>query len=286
MLRQLRRAVGSIILLLVLQACQDSGDADDGPDQPAPSNQPSTTVTEPEAAPALMPDLTGLPSARAGRRIGALEASARLGISSSWHQPIAIRCDVRPGTVVRQKPPAGTELERGIEIQIWTGELDLDQFRGPCDPVHVTSGEVDPADADIAREFYRFASDPSLGAPFADGAIWAGIEEGPAAVAVGEAERADLGAWEIDTAYAERSGPFSALDLLARSGGYYELAGGVNAGCFTDKGTRPTKLVGLRAISFAAPSDTVSSCLEWWSVTLFLNDQHEIQGVSLRLGSP
>jgi hypothetical protein len=145
---------------------------------------------------------------------------------------------------------------------------------------------VEPADAAAARQFYRFASDPKLGAPFADGDLWVGIENGPAVLKLAEAARTDLAAWEIDTAYAERSGPLSALDVLARSGGYYELTRGVNTGCFTGEWRAPPELVGLRAVSFAAPSDTVSACMEWWSVTLFLDTDHRIHGVSLRLGSP
>jgi len=233
-----------------------------------------------------MPDLVGLPSAAAGRRIGELEASARLGLVSNWGMPIVVRCGARPHTVLYQHPPPGTPLQRKTQIQIRTAAMNLDEFRGPCEPHVENDGPVAEADATLARDFYRFAANPALGAPFASGDVWVGIEDGPKSTSLAGSALGELKAWELDTAYAERSGPFSALDTLAESGGYYELRDGVVGTCPSGAGKVPPGMHGLRSISLTAPDDVTSACLEWWGVTLFLDSQDRIKGIALRLGSP
>jgi hypothetical protein len=74
--------------------------------------------------------------------------------------------------------------------------------------------------------------------------------------------------------------------VVASSGGYYELHDGVVATCPSGNHQPPPELVGMRAISLTAPSDTVSACMEWWGVTLFLDTDAKIRGAALRLGSP
>lgn len=232
----------------------------------------------------LMPDLVGLPSAVAGRRIGRLEARARLGLTSDWRS-VTTRCAARPDTVARQAPAPGAELATDSVVLLRLARLDLATFRGPCEPVDGDLGPVTGGDAALARQFYRFAADPSLGAPFVNGAVWTGIEAGPTVTRLGDSERADLEAWRLDAAYAEGTGPFSALDIVAASGGYYELHRGVRPGCATGV-QAPPALAGLRALSLTAPSDTTGSCAQWWRVTLFLDDADAIAGVALGLGSP
>lgn len=272
-----------VAIPLLLAACQSQ--ADRGPRSSSESPPPPTSTRE-APAPVLMPDLVGLPSAEAGRRLGRIEASARLGLSSNWGRPIIVRCGIRPRTIVRQKPAPGTTLERQMVVQIRTSALDLEEFRGPCEPADGDLGPVAGPDAALARQFYRFAADPSLGAPFVSGEVWTGIENGPTAISLGEVERADLAAWQLGTGYAERTGPFSALDIVASSGGYYELHRGVAPTCPSGSDEAPPELAGLRAISLTAPRDTTRACLEWWGVSLFLDDENKIRGVALRLGSP
>jgi hypothetical protein len=231
-----------------------------------------------------MPDLIGLPSSLAGRRIGELEGSARLGLSSSW-RGTSVRCRIRPGIVVHQRPEAGARLRRHHVIQVRTAYLDLTEFRGPCDAADGDLGPVGGPDATVARRFYRFAADPTLGAPFAPEPTWHGIGSGPVASWVGGEERAELAAWRLDTSYAERDGPFSALDVLATSGGYYHLYRGTRADCSFDAGDPPA-MARFRSVSLTSPSDTTDACMDWWGVTLYLDEADLIRGVTLRLGSP
>jgi hypothetical protein len=168
-------------------------------------------------------------------------------------------------------------------VRLFAARLDLDEFRGPCDAAEL--GPVTGADAVLARVFYRFAADPSLGAPFVDGEVWTGIEAGLTATTVSPERRVDLAAWRLPGEYAERGGPFSALDVLAGSGGFYEVHRGVVGTCPGGNDAAPPELAGLRAISLTVPEDSIDSCLQWWGVTLFL-DSDQIRGVALRLGSP
>lgn len=273
---------GQVLVLAVLLALVGGCSSSETPPRLAPSEQargaPPASPTESPTA-VLMPDLVGMPSAEAGQRLG------ELGLTSDWGRPVVVRCEARPRTVVRQRPAAGTPLSPDTTVQVRTAALDLDRFRGPCEPRTQPAGAVADADAAVAREFYRFAAKPSLGAPFAD-EVWVGIEGGPTATTLAGDALGEPAAWELDTAYAERSGPFSALDTLAASGGYYQLQGGVDGTCPGGNAEWPPVLAGLRAISLTVPDDVTSACLEWWGVTLFLDSRDRIRGVALRLGAP
>ena len=274
-----RWQVAVVPLLLLPPACgsQTADSAGEPPNAASASQRP---------APVLMPDLVGVPSADAGRLLGELEASARLRLSSNWERTLVDDCAVRPGTVARQEPAAGTALERRQVVHLRVAELDLAAFRGPCEPADGDLGPLGGTDAALARQFYRFAADPAQGAPFVTGEVWIGIEGGQTAAHLAPEALADPAAWQLGTGYAERSGPFSALDIVAGSGGYYELRRGVVPTCPSGADQAPPELDALRAISLTAPMDMVGACSQWWGVTLFLDTEDRIRGVALRLGSP
>ncbi len=277
-------AVAAAVLAATAGACA----ATDGDQSPTtvrgrPST-PAASTLDPPTDPATMPDLVGLPSTAAGRRIGELDAITQLGLGSSWRST-PVRCDVQPGTVVSQRPRAGSPLRDSQTIHVRTAYLDLEEFRGPCDPAGGDLGPVRGPDAALARRFYRFAADPELGAPFAPEPVWTGIGSGSTATWVSVAGRAQLAAWELDTLYAERGGPFSALDVVASSGGYFELHRGTVTGCAGEV-SDPPAMKAFRSISLTSPRETTDACMDWWSVTLYLDEDDLIRGVALRLGSP
>ncbi len=272
----------SVAVFAVVVTAGSCGSPDARPNR-ATSAAPSLPQVSEEPA-VLMPELVGLASEVAFSRLARLKGRHGLNLGLTWARPVLVGCDVRPGTVARQRPQPGTRLEQRTEVVIRTAELDLGSFRGPCEPVDGDLGPVTGSDAALARDFYRFAADPSVGAPFADADVWVGIEDWPEGLSLGPSVLSDLSAWELHTPYAERSGPFSALDLMARTAGYFEVHQGIQ-GCYTSNHT-PAALAGTRAITLSAPADTVGACMEWWGVTLFLDADDLIRGVSLRLGSP
>lgn len=178
-------------LLTLLTGCSSAED----PGGPAPSQltqdvrpaAPSESTTDSPAAAPLMPDLVGMPSAKAGERLG------ELGLGSTWGRPVVVRCQARPRTVVRQRPAAGTTLTPDTTVHVRTAAMDLDRFRGPCEPLDKLVGPVAEADLELAREFYRFAADPSLGSAFADGGVWVGIEDGLKSTRLVGSELGELG---------------------------------------------------------------------------------------------
>jgi len=233
----------------------------------------------------VMPNLIGMREAEVSRRLGALESETHLGLGSEWRTTPITGCQVRPGTVIVQKPAPGDPIDRTTAIRIRTAVLALHRFRGPCEPADGDLGPLRGPDAVLARTFYRFAADQSRPAPFANGSVWNGIEAGPHALMVHEDELLDSSAWLLQGGYAEAVGPFSSLDILAASGGYYELHRGIVPACPRGNDEAPPAMEDLRAISLTAPSDSVTSCSQWWGVTLFLK-RDLIRGVALRLGSP
>ncbi|WP_183095461.1 PASTA domain-containing protein [Nocardioides stalactiti] len=256
--------------------------------EPTSPPVPSSAVSSPPSTSTdlgvVMPDLVGLPDEVAGIRLRQGErASLDLGLELA--RPVLVSdCSVPPETIVTQRPAAGTLLAKGQDVVLRSAQLDLAVFRGPCSPADGDLGPVTGPDAALARAFYRFAADPSLGAPFGDGPLWVGIEGGPTSAMISPEDRSSLAAWSLDALYAESSGPFSALDLVASTGGRFEVHDGI-PGCFTGDGV-PAELADLRPISITRDADLVGACLDWWAVTLFVDEDDRIRGVALRMGSP
>lgn len=274
------RTLVVVAVALVVAGCAREAEPPSTTSEPAPVSTPTPTPT---AEAVLMPDLIGLPANGAMGELGRIQTDLQLRLD--WAAPVRVGCETRPGTVVRQQPAAGTALHRHTEVVIRTGEMDVAVFRGPCEPEDGEVGPVRGAEAALARDFYRFAADPTQGGVFGTGSTWLGIESGLWETTVAEEDRYDLGAWSMDTNYAEASGPMAPLDLLARTGGYFEVHHGVEEAC-TGDAAPPEDLETMRALSITPPSDVVGSCMEAWAITLFVDSGNVIRGVALRMGSP
>ena len=166
------------------------------------------------------------------------------------------------------------------------------------EPVPVSAApETDPTVDDLllAERLVLFAQSPSAETlaevPFAD------------EVAIGLADRlleirprealADPAAWRVDAeAFRGRVGPFSALDLLANwdenEGGpvvrELQLSVGEHAHCASPPVPAPADVAELRRLSLQPVG--IDSCIQWWTVDLFIDADGTIRAVTLDLYEP
>lgn len=135
---------------------------------------------------------------------------------------------------------------------------------------------------------------------FATGELLA-IEEIPLAAQVGLALGSDIerietnvdlrdpAAWVIDRpdGYAGFSGPFSALDVLASAGSDTTVTLGEHPHCAGDPLPAPEGVDGLVQISIQPAEGSIDSCIDWFSVDVFYDeDSGTIQVIGLTLFGP
>jgi hypothetical protein len=95
----------------------------------------------------------------------------------------------------------------------------------------------------------------------------------------------DPRAWTLDAQlFRGAAGPFSALDLLARGSGRLEYAVGPHPHCASPPRPPPAAVAALRRLS-AQPRDR-SSCLQWWTVDVFVTASGAIRAVTLDVWEP
>lgn len=97
-------------------------------------------------------------------------------------------------------------------------------------------------------------------------------------------ELPDPDVWVFDEPFAGRTPPFSALDTLRRADGDYTIRVGPHPHCAGTPIEPPAALAGLRQISIQ-PTD-VATCIDWFAVDLFVDDQGHLRGVVLDLWEP
>ncbi len=96
--------------------------------------------------------------------------------------------------------------------------------------------------------------------------------------------------WLIDPGpdgFRERTGPFSALELLASS-----VDVTVNEGpphtCTAPNETAPVpaELAAHRMITVGPARGSIAACMQWWAVTMYLDESEAVAGIGLDMGSP
>jgi hypothetical protein len=126
----------------------------------------------------------------------------------------------------------------------------------------------------------------------ADGGVWLGLGES-LMVRRSRDELADRGAWRLDgDGFRGRAGPFSALELIAGTEvfpdgpeiGLMNLSVGPHPRCASPPAKPPDGLDDPRQLSLQ-PIE-MRSCLDWWSVDLFIGPDGELVAVTLDLFEP
>lgn len=188
------------------------------------------------------------------------------------------------------------ELARRIEsVRATVGELRREQFAveeellqldALDDPVAEARAAATDADRELTEALVELAWEPSSSTvervPFA-----AQVELGLADELHREVERGALAepdGWAIEAeVFRAYTGPFSALDLLAQDRPTQTLVG-EHPHCASPPVPPPPGFEDHRRVSIQ-PVDG-SSCLEWWTVDLFIGDDGTVEAVTMDLYEP
>lgn len=159
-------------------------------------------------------------------------------------------------------------------------------------PDEVTAGDgATPADVELVAWLLAFAADPSaasaeLGRFAADGVRLglADVVSDPVPIV----ELGDRARWALDAeAFRGYAGPFSALETLAQwrtnAGGppveELVVAVGEHPHCASGPVPPPNEVEDLRRVSIQPVG--IDSCIQWWTVDLFVTDDGRIAAVTL-----
>jgi hypothetical protein len=136
-------------------------------------------------------------------------------------------------------------------------------------------------------QFVEFAREPTASSienvPFAD-RVALGL--GPNIVEMRPVEElVDSANWLLhQERYRADTGPFSALDFIARHDGAFDLQVGPHPHCASPSQPSPLGFEHHRRLSYQ-PQGTLS-CLDWFTIDLFLGPRGEIEAVTLDVFAP
>ena len=142
-------------------------------------------------------------------------------------------------------------------------------------------------DGDVRDALVAFARQPSdetwASVPFAD-RVRLGLGERLLRTRSAQ-ELRDAAAWKLDIAlFRGGVGPFSALDVLAAHKGPLEHREGSYRRCASPSRAPPRSLSRLRRLSIQ-PHES-ASCLRWFAVDVFVDENGEIRAVTLDRWEP
>lgn len=139
----------------------------------------------------------------------------------------------------------------------------------------------------LAMTLYRFARQPSPDA-FAKLPLEPRVALGLGARVESErraAHLAETSAWRLDVdLFRAHTGPFSALDVLRKSGGAVAVTVGPHRHCAAPPVPAPAELTELTVLSLQPVE--ADSCLDWWSVDLFVTASGTVRAVVLDIWEP
>jgi hypothetical protein len=189
-----------------------------------------------------------------------------------------------------EEPGEATEERTTITDGTTTTEAEDDRSEvAATGPDAEQSGELSDADAEnIVNGFLRLADHPGADAvdrlPFAEEVrLGLGSELHQAR---NRAQLADPEAWIIDEdEFRAYSGPFSALDVGARAESTV-VSVGEHPHCVNPPVPPPDDLADHDRVSVQPVMDEQDSCLQWWTVDLFLDETGQIEAITLDLWEP
>lgn len=149
-------------------------------------------------------------------------------------------------------------------------------------------GDPTAADRQLIDDFLAFAdtAGPATAAPlpFA-GEVAIGLGPDLHRTLTGR-DLADPAAWDIDVPlFRAYTGPFSPLAVAAEAGPV-EVSVGDHPHCASPPQPAPTGLEDLRRVSAQPAEGSYESCLQWWTVDLFVDGDGDIAAVTMDLYEP
>jgi hypothetical protein len=100
-------------------------------------------------------------------------------------------------------------------------------------------------------------------------------------------ELRDPEAWKIHVKYFRAyGGPFSALRLMAEERGPLQVSVGPHAHCASPPVPPPRRVETLRRVSVQPQLPKVESCLQWWTVDVYVDEIGEVHAVTLDAWEP
>ncbi|HSK21661.1 MAG TPA: hypothetical protein VK906_00725 [Egicoccus sp.] len=170
------------------------------------------------------------------------------------------------------------------------------QGNAPVDPVTLELlddasddlGDPTEDDRQLIEGFLAFAADPgppsASALPFAD-EVAIGLGPELHRTLAGN-DLADPTAWPIDVEeFRAYVGPFSALEVAADAD-EVEVSVGEHPHCASPPMPPPPEVEDLRRVSVQPKADNGDSCLQWWTVDLFVTDDGRIAAVTMDLYEP
>jgi hypothetical protein len=229
-----------------------------------PTESPTSSANRAEVV--TVPWVVGL------NRIAAIHALVNRGLTVTFDSPFChppAACPIEQHAakrVVDQRPKAWTKVDEGSSVSL---------------TVEAVSSHLAVWDIRMAQRFVSFARGQSRIGPF-DTPIGLGV--GGSFVKWVE-PTSPATAWELAPPTASGvSGTVSALRFLSQYDGDLGILDVADTVCGTRPATGLGKITGGGEVSIQ-PIDA-QSCLQWFSVDLYMNDVDQVVGVNLRIGSP
>jgi len=152
-----------------------------------------------------------------------------------------------------------------------------------------TTVQAGSEDVDLVDRFRDFARDPNAETASEVGfAPRVSIGLGSDIIAtLTESELVERARWlvEQDGGFRGYSGPFDLLkDAASRT--EVTVTVGDHPHCASPPAPPPAEVRALRRVSFQPVLDDDASCLEWWTIDVFVDDESGVQAVTLDLWEP
>lgn len=203
-----------------------------------------------------------------------------------WYDADQDRWERRTLFVDRLDGEARTRTVSGVDSRIRfdvPGPSPVDGDGGEAD-----EGQVTAADRQLVGDLLAFVEEPGTAAfervPFAD-EVALGVAD-DLLVTRRRSELVDPDAWTLDVElFRAYSGPFS-LFRHVRDVEDPVVSVGEHPHCASPPVPAPAEVEDLRRVSVQPDPDRVESCLQWWTVDLFVTPEGRVVAVTLDLYEP